>query len=329
MKGVKTLKKWIITIVVLVLVIGGGSWFYFSKKQNQNQVMAVSNPVATVQKGKLQVQISGSGSVESASSEDVKASANGVVDEVLVSANETVSKGQELVTFTDGSDPITAPIKGTVTSLSIESGDRLNSGTVVAHITNYKDLQTTVKIDELDISKIKKGQTAEVTANAFPDTTFAGKVTDIAEEGDVSNGVSTFNVTVHLTSPKNFKVGMTTEAKILTASKDNVLYVPVEAVHTNGKQKFVMVKSSDGQITSQEVKTGINNDSYVEITSGLQEGQQVRLPAISKSTTNSSSNMRGFGGMGGMGGGMNGGFNRVERGNWGNNGGGMKSGGGN
>jgi len=322
------LKKWIITIVVLVLVIGGGSWFYFSKKQNQNQVMAVTNPVTSVQKGKLQVQISGSGSVESASSEDVKASSNATVDEVLVSANETVSKGQELVTFTDGSDPITAPIKGTVTSLTVESGDRLNGGTVLAHITNYKDLQTTVKIDELDISKIKKGQTAEVTANAFPDTTFAGKVTDIAEEGDVSNGVSTFDVTVHLTSPKNLKVGMTTEAKILTASKDNVLYVPVEAVHTNGNQKFVMVKSSDGQTTSQIVKTGINNDSNVEITSGLQEGDVVQLPAISKSTTNSSGNMRGFGGgMGGMGG-MNGGFNRANRGNWGNNGGGMSNGGG-
>jgi multidrug efflux pump subunit AcrA (membrane-fusion protein) len=314
------LKKWIITIIILVILIGGGTWFYLIKGQNQNPVLADTTPIVAVQKGNLNVKISGSGSIESASTEDVKASSNAEVDEVLVAKNDTVTKGQELVTFTDGSDPIIAPIKGTITSLDVESGEKLNNGKVVSHITNYNELETTIKVDELDISKIKNGQSAEVTANAFPETTYKGKVTDVAREGDVSNGVSTFNVTVHLTSPKNLKVGMTTEAKILTASKMNILYVPVEAVHTNGNQKFVLVKGSRGQqgTSSKVVKTGINNDSYVEITSGLTEGEQVQLPAIAKSSTNIQSNKRGFGGMGGMGG--------MNRGNWGSNGGGTRNG---
>ncbi|MGE6258133.1 efflux RND transporter periplasmic adaptor subunit [Heyndrickxia sporothermodurans] len=310
------MKKWIITIVILALIIGGGSWFFFHSKQKELPVQAATS-TATVQKGKLDVKVSGSGSVSATNSEDVKATNMAEVDEVLVAKNDTVKKGDELVTFTDGSDAIVAPITGTITTLDVTSGDKTTNGQVVAHITNYKKLETTIKIDELDISSIKTGQSAEITASAFPDETFKGEVTDIAKEGEATNGVSTFDVTVKINDPKKLKVGMSTEANILTASKNDALYIPVEAVHTNGKQKFVLVPQAADQekATSSrvEVKTGIHNVTYIEITNGLKEGHQVELPAIVKNSSNNNF-MPGMG-EGGM---MRGNFPGMNQGNSGN-----------
>lgn len=161
------LKKWWILFGIVIVVIGIGGWF-FAKGKDKPTMAQVQT--ASVQKGKLQVKVSGSGTVQPVTSTDVKAASNNEVDEVLVSKGEKVKEGQELVTFTDGSD-ITAPADGTVTSIGVSDGDRVSKGQVIAHITNYDDLQTTVQIDELDIPKVKVGQTASIKVNAFPDTT--------------------------------------------------------------------------------------------------------------------------------------------------------------
>lgn len=304
------MKKWWILFGIVIVVIGIGGWFFAKGKEKPTMAQVQT---ASVQKGKLQVKVSGSGTVQPVTSSDVKAASNAEVDEVLVSKGEKVKEGQELVTFTDGSD-ITAPADGTVTSIGVSDGDRVSKGQVIAHITNYDDLQTTVQIDELDIPKVKVGQTASIKVNAFPDTTYTGKVTSVANEGTVSNGVSTFDVTVHMNKPTNVKVGMTAEVSILVQSKDNALYVPIEAVHSINNEKYVVVEKGDGSVTRQTVKTGISNEDYVEITDGLTEGEVVRLPKVSASSSSNEqmSGRRMMGGMSGMGGfgGMNRGFNR-------------------
>ncbi|MED1490813.1 efflux RND transporter periplasmic adaptor subunit [Bacillus smithii] len=305
------LKKWWILFGIVIVVIGIGGWFIVKGKEKPTMAQVQT---ASVQKGKLQVKVSGSGTVQPVTSTDVKAASNTEVDEVLVSKGEKVKEGQELITFTDGSDPITAPADGTVTSIGVSDGDRVSKGQVIAHITNYDDLQTTVQIDELDIPKVKVGQTASIKVNAFPDTTYTGKVTAVANEGTVSNGVSTFDVTVHMNKPTNVKVGMTTEVSILVQSKDNALYVPIEAVHSINNEKYVVVEKGDGSVARQTVKTGISNEDYVEITDGLTEGEVVQLPRVSASSSSNEqmSGRRMMGGMSGMGGfgGMNRGFNR-------------------
>jgi HlyD family secretion protein len=100
---------------------------------------------------------------------------------------------------------------------------------------------------------------------------------------------------------------MSTEASILTASKDNALYVPVDAVHSMNNQKFVIVASSDSNnqnITTEQktVKTGLANEDFVEITEGLTAGEVIRLPQLANSKTNGQMMQGGFGGFGGMGG---------------------------
>lgn len=308
------MKKWI-WIIVTVLVIGFVGFQYYRSKTTSTTDTSTQIRTATVQKGKLEVKVSGSGTVQPVTSEDIKSTIdNNEIDEVKVSAGDKVTKGQKLITFTDDSDPITAPASGVITTISVQAGERVTNGQVVAHLTNYTNLETVVQVDELDIPSIKKGQSVEISVSAYPDKTYTGKVTDIAREGSTTNGTSTFDVTIHITKPGNLKVGMSTEASILTASKNNALYVPVDAVHTSTDGKYVLVASgttgnssantSQASTTSQQqtVKTGIANDDYVEITSGVTEGETIELPQLSTSTSSSSQNgnMRGMGGMGGL-----------------------------
>jgi len=336
------MKKWIIIAIVIILIAVGGTWIYQKGKAKQEVTTII--PTAQVQKGTLESKVSGSGSLVPTTDEDIKTDESKIIDEVLVDENQTVSKGDELVTFTDGTD-LVAPAAGTITSVNVYSGSRVNPGQVIAHLTNYKDLSTVIKVDELDIPDVKVGQDVNIIVNAFPDNKYTGKVTSIAKEGTVSNGVSSFDVTVHLTSSKNLKPGMTTTADIITNKKENTLFVPVEAVHKIGNTSYVLVESSQqttnrsasnrGTDTSYrrnrflsvgtgngkrvEVKTGIHNDSYVEILSGLSQGQVVELPAIVRGNNSQNSNGSqtgrrmfgsglggGFGGnMGGFGGGRN------------------------
>lgn len=306
------MKKWIF-IIIGVIVIGFVGYKWFSSKSTAQQQMSSQIRTASVQKGKLQVYVTGSGTVSPVTSEDILApSNNNSIDQVLVSTNESVKKGEDLITFTDGSDPIIAPADGVITTISVAAGERVNAGQAVAHLTNYSILQTVVQIDELDIPKVKVGQPVTVKINAYPDQSYTGTVSAIANEGTSTNGVSTFDVTIQLGNIQNLKVGMSTEASILTASKDNALYVPIEAVHSRGSQKFVILGSSNsnqnsnqngfGGIQMQPVETGLTNDNFVEITKGLSEGETVRLPQLA---INSSSAMSGRGGfmMGGFGGG--------------------------
>ncbi len=300
-----------------VLVIGFVGFQYYKSKTVSTEASAQIR-TAVVQQGKLEVKISGSGTVEPVTSEDIKSTDdNDEIDEVLVSAGDKVSEGDELITFTDDSDPITAPADGTITTVSVLEGERVTNGQVVAHLTDYKDLQTVVAVDELDITKIKKKQTVSLTVSAYPDTTYTGKVTAIAAEGTSANGTSTFDVTIHIDKPTNLKVGMSTEASILTQSKENALYVPVDGVYTSNNEKYVIVtaastdSSSDASAgTSQQktVKTGISTDEYVELTEGVTAGETIQLPELATSSSSNSQGgmMRGnMGGMGAMtGGGM-------------------------
>ncbi len=310
------MKKWIL-ILLSVLVVGYVGYQWHGSK-NSTQTASAQVRTAIVQKGKLEVKISGSGTIQPVISEDIKSAINNnEIDEVLVAAGEEVKKGDELLTFTDGSDPVTAPYDGVITTISVTAGERVTSGQIVAHLTNYNDLQTAVQIDELDIPKIKAGQFVSLKVNAYPDQVYTGKVTTIAEEGTASNGVSTFDVTIHIDKPENLKVGMSTEASILTASKEHALYVPLDAIYTNNNQKYVIITSSGSEnqnssTKQQPVKTGLATEDYVEITEGVKESETVKLPQLA--TSSSSSNTKGimqggaFGqGMGEMGGlgGMN------------------------
>ncbi|MBC1521641.1 HlyD family efflux transporter periplasmic adaptor subunit [Listeria aquatica] len=157
---------------------------------------------------------------------------------------------------------------------------------------DYEDLELQVQMDELDIPNIKVDQEVTINVAALPDRTFKGKVKQIAEQGQVQNGVSSFPVVISLDKTDGLKAGMTADASILVQEKSNAIYLPIEAVQKDDDNRYYVMlpkKDKNGKTKKEKkiVKTGLHNEDNIEITKGLSKGDKVILPS-NKSNTQAS-----------------------------------------
>jgi HlyD family secretion protein len=134
-----------------------------------------------------------------------------------------------------------------------------------------------VPVDETDIAKVKMGQPARVTADALEDRTFAGTVTGLAPSGVLTDGVVTFDVTVAIRDPEGLlRANMTTNVDLILARRSGVLVLPKEAVLEQRGHPAVQVAATGDRF--RRVETGLSDDTRVEITTGLSEGDTVLVP---------------------------------------------------
>lgn len=216
-----------------------------------------------------------------------------IVSSVNVIANQFVPAGYTLFTLSNGTT-ITAPFDGIVSAVSVSVGDTIKSGQELGTIFDSKHLIIKMDVDETDLSTIAVGQAVDITLTAYSGKTFQGTISAIGAQGSYSNGSSTFPVTISLNDTTEVKIGMSAETSIKIASVTDALSIPVEAVKEANGKKVVMVAASDGTTKTLEVETGVATDTYVEIKSGLTEGESVQI--IQRSTSNSSSSTKGMNG---------------------------------
>ena len=212
---------------------------------------------------------------------------------------------------------ITSPIKGTIVDKNYNAGETTEANQVLCIIYDLSYLTMTLSVDELDIASIEVGQSVSIVADAVEDTTYTGTVTKVSVAGTSSGSATTYPVTIRIDETDGLLPGMSVDATIELASAEDVLAIPSAALNrgdtvlvtadspsaANGT--LVESTTEDGEdYYSVEVTTGVSGDDYIEIVSGLQEGDTVAyIP-----TSSSSSEMGMMGGMpGGMGGGMPGG----------------------
>ena len=184
---------------------------------------------------------------------------------------------------------ITSPISGTVIEKNLKAGDQLNGGDsgAMAVIYDLSQLELQMDVSELDIGQIQPGQTVEITAEALPGQTFTGVVEKVSVNGTTTDGFTTYPVTILLSEYGDLNPGMNVSAHIIVERAENALCVPAEAVNSDGT---VLVAgegafAEDGvtiadpsKIESRPVTLGRGNQDFVEITSGLEEGETVLLP---------------------------------------------------
>lgn len=244
-------------------------------------------------------------------------------------AQESVETAQNKLDTTNdnfGNYTITAPISGQVIKKEAKAGDNItksSSGSAtMATIYDLSEMTFEMSIDELDIRKVAVGQNVTVTADALEGQSFTGTVTNISLESSNANGVTNYPVTVTLTDAGDLLPGMNVDGRIILDQSDDTLLIPVDAL-MRGNQVYIKddtVTEAQGNIPagfrSVEVQTGLISDSFVEITEGLSEGDEVY---VAESSRNSGTQMImpavGMPGMGGApagggqnrGGGMNGG----------------------
>lgn len=171
---------------------------------------------------------------------------------------------------------IRAPFDGIVTHVDYDLGSFVPAGRVLLGVADTSKLQVDLNIDETDISRVEVSQDVTIGLDAYPDATLNAKVTDVAATATTVQGVVNYVVTVSL-NPTDVpvKIGMTANANIVVANKDNVLLVPNQAVRAANNTHYVAVQKAPGQIQQVEVKLGLANEQETEVLSGLSEGQQV------------------------------------------------------
>lgn len=169
---------------------------------------------------------------------------------------------------------ITAPINGIVGTISLSLGDTANPAAVAAIVSNTGQLEVEVMVSETEVSYIQKGSPVDVVVRAVREEPFPGQVESIASVADPIK--RNYPVKVSLPNTEGqIKSGMFAELTIDTMSKQGILTVPVGAVIPKGGQDIVYLVDGESRAQVAEITTGIKNDQYIEIVSGLTAGQEV------------------------------------------------------
>jgi len=191
---------------------------------------------------------------------------------------------------------ITAPISGTVTSLNLEQGEIVitgtmnNPGTVVMTISNLDTMEVRADIDETDVAKVRPGQPVEINVDAFADTTLSGVVSVVGSSSSSARNFSaasderaTFEVRIRVIDGlPGLRPGMATTVDIVTAEQDSVAYVPIQALVAREVGEDEKKTEAEGVFTVVEsrarfvpLRTGISDARNVEVIGGLKSGDRV------------------------------------------------------
>ena len=180
---------------------------------------------------------------------------------------------------------ITAPISGTIIEKDAKVGDAVKTGDTLCIVYDLSYLEMNINVDELQISSISVGQQVQITADAVPDKTYVGTVTRVSMKGTANGGTTTYPVTIRIDDTDGLRPGMNANAEIVVAEANNALVVPNAAV-VRGSYVLVTKDSpsaanADTAMEAPEgfvyvpVKTGVSDDDYTQIVSGIQEGDTI------------------------------------------------------
>ena len=182
----------------------------------------------------------------------------------------------------------------TIIEKAAKVGDALSTGSDLCTIYDLSYLEMTINVDELQVSSLKVGQSVQVTADAVKDKTYEGLVTRVSMKGDTSGGTTTYPVTVRIDETDGLRPGMNANAEIVVAQAKNALTVPNAAIVRGGyvlvRQDSPSAVNADDSMSAPEgyvyvkVKTGVSDDNYTQVTSGLSESDTIAYDPSSVSS---------------------------------------------
>lgn len=235
-----------------------------------------------------------------------------------------------LTIYRDGA--VLAPMDGRISSVEYVSENEYtmdeDGNTNLLNLYPNLTMSITIGIDETDILALEEGQSAEVTVNSVSeDDVFDATVTEISKVANTTSGVTQYSAEVTLDRAEGMLPGMTADVDVKIEGVENALIIPVDALHQTSTIYYVYTsydEESQQYGGRTEVTIGMQNDNYVEIQSGLKEGDTVYYVEQEEFGFF----FGGFANMGGMGGMSSGGGMSGNMGNRNGGGGGMPSGGG-
>jgi len=194
----------------------------------------------------------------------------------LAEANETLKK----LFLVSPSPGIAILNRSWSSGNKFQVGDQCWAGYPLIQLPDLSALKATVKINEVDISKITKGLTVEIKPDAFSNSVYKGEVNSVANlavNKDDKSKIKVFPVEIFLKkTDKKLLPGLTVSCRIIIGKIKNALYVPLDALHSEGAVNYVFKKTSKG-FEKTTVETGASNSDYIVITKGLIESDKVAM----------------------------------------------------
>lgn len=224
------------------------------------------------------------------------------LDDAIQSAQENLRSAELSMDSTQNqldNYTITSPIQGTIVDKQYKAGDNVETGKVLCTIYDLSYLEMTINIDELDISEVAVGQAVQVTADAVSGQTYTGEITKVSLLGTTSSGGATsYPVTVRIDRFDGLRPGMNADAEIVLSEAADVLSIPNGSV-TRGNLVLITADSPSASNAVEPeagtspaapegyayvlVQPGQSDDDYIEILSGLTEGDTVAYRPTSAS----------------------------------------------
>ena len=208
--------------------------------------------------------------------------------ESIQSASETLRSAEislQNLQDTMANYTVTSPISGTIIEKDAKQGDALTSGSTLCVIYDLSYLEMVINVDELQISSLTVGQKVQITADAVQDKNYVGTVTRVSMKGASNGGTTTYPVTIRIDETDGLRPGMNANAEIVVAEAANALTVPNAAIVRGGyvlvTQDSPSASKADATMEAPEgfvyvaVKTGVSDDDYTQIVSGIQEGDTI------------------------------------------------------
>ncbi len=290
----RKLKFFLIAGLILIVIV-----FLFIKSRRKTETGEITQEISPTT-GSIHTVISTTGTVLPKNRLEIKPPVNGRVESVLVNEGDNVKTGQTLawMSSTDRAalldaaraqgaaqlkywqeayKPIAllAPIDGQVIVATTQPGQTVTTVDAVVVLSDH--LIVRAQVDETDIGKIKLKQEATITLDAYPDTKIKAAVEHIYYESQTVNNVTIYNVDLLPENmPPFFRSGMNATVDFRAESKENALLIPVNAVHKEKEEAFVLLASEQGkEPVKRIVELGITDDKNYEVISGLDSNDKI------------------------------------------------------
>jgi len=303
--------------IILLVILGVGSGIVIKLKSKKEKGEVTKEIVLAA--GFIRTIISTTGTVLPKNRLEIKPPVNGRIESILVKEGEKVKKGQTLAWMSSteraalldaaqgqGEEqlkywqetykpiPLLAPIDAEVIVATVQPGQTVTSADAVVVLSDQ--LIVRAQVDETDIGKVKLGQDAVVSLDAYPEASIKSVVGHIYYESETVNNVTIYKVDVipQEASPY-FRSGMNATIDFIIQSKDNVLLIPLEAVQKDKDEVYCFVKPKNGgEPVKTQLKLGISDDKNSEVASGVSLSDTVIVKAKKYSLPKSSAGSNPF-----------------------------------
>jgi len=303
--------KIIIGIIILLAIV-----FFFKSRSVKTDQTVIREIVPVV--GTIQKIVSTTGTVLPKNRLEVKPPVNGRIESIEVKEGEKVKIGQTLAWMSSteraalldaargqGDEtlkywqdvykaiPLISPIEGEVIVATTQPGQTVTTSDAVIVLSDH--LIVRAQVDETDIGKVKVGQKAVLSLDAYPETKIPASVEHIYYESETVNNVTIYKADL---LPENvplfFRSGMNASVDFVENSKEGALLIPEEAVSKDKEEHYVFVKQANGESRKQIVQLGMSDDKNVEVVSGLSKEDIIILKTKKYSIPTSSAGVNPF-----------------------------------